>query len=105
MFLARGWELPPPTLTGTAGLDSFIANDNARNLLLRNLGGGKMEEIGIEAGVAFNGDGRQISGMGADFRDFDGDGLPDIVMTGLKGETFELFRNRGKGSFRGRQRQ
>jgi enediyne biosynthesis protein E4 len=78
--------------------DVFIANDNARNLLLHNLGG-KLKEIGIEAGVAFNGDGRQISGMGADFADFDGDGLADIVMTGLRGETFELFHNRGDGTF------
>ena len=30
---------------------------------------------------------------GADFRDFDGDGLADIVMTGLKRETFEIFRS------------
>ena len=53
----------------------------------------------MEASIAYNGDGRQISGMGADFRDFDGDGLPDILMTGLRGETFELFRNNGKGAF------
>ena len=53
----------------------------------------------MEAGIAYNGDGRQISGMGADFRDSDGDGRPDIVMTGLRGETFELFHNRGDGTF------
>jgi hypothetical protein len=53
----------------------------------------------MEAAIAYNGDGRQISGMGADFRDFDGDGLPDILMTGLRRETFELFRNNGKGGF------
>ena len=79
--------------------DIFIANDNDRNLLIHNLGGGKLKEVGMEAGIAYNGDGRQISGMGADFRDFDGDGLPDILMTGLRGETFELFRNNGKGGF------
>ncbi|HZQ93953.1 MAG TPA: CRTAC1 family protein [Candidatus Sulfotelmatobacter sp.] len=79
--------------------DIFIANDNDRNLLIRNLGGGKLKESGMQAGIAYNGDGRQISGMGADFRDFDGDGLPDILMTGLKNETFELFRNNGKGAF------
>jgi hypothetical protein len=73
--------------------DVFIANDNARNVLFQNLGNGKFAEVGIAAGVAFNGDGRQISGMGTDFRDYDGDGKPDIVMTGLAGETFELFRN------------
>jgi enediyne biosynthesis protein E4 len=76
----------------------FVANDNARNLLIRNRFG-KLREVGVEAGVAFNGDGRQISGMGADFADINGDGLPDIVMTGLGGETFELFVNRGDGSF------
>lgn len=79
-------------------IDAFIANDNDRNLLLQNFGK-KMKEVGIESGVAFNGDGRQISGMGADFADVDGDGLPDIVMTGLRGETYELFRNRGDGTF------
>jgi len=78
--------------------DVFIAEDNHRNLLIHNLGS-KLEEIGIPGGVAYNGDGRQISGMGADFADIDGDGLPDIVMTGLRGETFEVFRNRGDGSF------
>lgn len=79
--------------------DVFIANDNDRNLLIRGLSGGKLKEVGMQAGIAFNGDGRQISGMGGDFRDFDGDGLPDILMTGLQNETFELFRNTGKGGF------
>lgn len=79
--------------------DIFVANDNDRNLLIHNLGGGKLKEVGMQAGIAYNGDGRQISGMGADFRDFNGDGLPDILMTGLRNETFELFRNNGKGGF------
>jgi hypothetical protein len=79
--------------------DIFVANDNARNLLFHNKGNGTFEEVGIPVGVAFNGDGRQISGMGADFRDYDGDGRPDIVMTGLSRETFELFRNLGHSRF------
>jgi hypothetical protein len=76
----------------------FVANDHARNLLIRNTTG-KMEEVGVAAGVAYNGDGREISGMGADFGDINGDGLPDIVMTGLRGETFEVFANLGGGIF------
>jgi enediyne biosynthesis protein E4 len=76
----------------------FVANDNARNFLLRNRGKG-FEETGLEAGIAYNGDGRNISGMGADFGDINGDGRPDIVMTGLKNETFEVFLNQGKGIF------
>jgi hypothetical protein len=38
--------------------------------------------------------------MGADFRDYDNDGLPDIVFAALAGETFPLFHNEGKGWFR-----
>jgi hypothetical protein len=37
--------------------------------------------------------------MGVDFRDYDNDGLPDIVYTALTGETFPVFRNMGKGQF------
>lgn len=81
---------------GRAGL--FVANDNARNLLFHNTGHG-FEETGFDAGVAYNGDGRNISGMGADFGDIDGDGRFDLVMTALKNETFGVFLNRGHGEF------
>ncbi|MBS1842366.1 MAG: CRTAC1 family protein [Acidobacteria bacterium] len=96
--LGKGMGIAVADYDGDRHPDVFIANDNAQNILLHGTGK-KFEEIGIEAGVAFNGDGRQISGMGADFGDFDGDGRPDIVMTGLRRETFELFRNRGDGTF------
>ena len=33
------------------------------------------------------------------FSDYDNDGLPDIAVTALAGETFPLFRNLGKGVF------
>ena len=98
-LLGKGMGIAIADYDGDARPDIFIANDNDRNLLIHNLSAGKLKEIGMEAAIAYNGDGRQISGMGADFRDFDGDGLPDILMTGLRGETFELFRNNGKGGF------
>ena len=37
--------------------------------------------------------------MGADFRDLDNDGYPDIFLVALDGETFPLYRNTGKGTF------
>ena len=98
-LFGKGMGISISDYDGDGRPDIFIANDNDRNLLIHNLGGGKLKEVGMEAGVAYNGDGRQLSGMGSDFRDFDGDGLPDILMTGLRGETFELFRNNGKASF------
>ena len=97
-IVGKGMGLALADFDGDGLPEVFVANDNSRNLLLR-FRNGKVEEIGVEAGVAYNGDGRQISGMGADFADVDGDGLPDIVMTGLRGETYELFHNRGDGTF------
>lgn len=97
-LLGKGMGLAMADFAGDGRPGIFVANDNARNLLLRNRGKG-LEEVGLEAGVAYNGDGRNISGMGADFGDIDGDGRPDIVMTGLKNETYEVFLNQGKGAF------
>ena len=65
---------------------------------------GKLQEAGMESWVGYNADGRMISGMGADFGDVDGDGRADIVVTGLRGETFELFHNNGDGTFDDQQR-
>jgi hypothetical protein len=97
-MLGKGMGIAVADFAGDGRPGIFVANDNARNLLLRNRGKG-WEEVGVEAGVSYNGDGRNISGMGADFGDIDGDGRPDIVMTGLKNETYEVFLNRGKGTF------
>src|SRR2546430_7397914 len=43
--------------------------------------------------------GNPISGMGVEFRDYNNDGLPDISLDALAGETFPLLRNRGSGLF------
>lgn len=79
--------------------DVFVANDNAPNLLFHNLGGKRFEEVAMQSGVAYPESGAFISGMGADFRDIDNDGLPDIWHTAIEGETFPLFRNTGDGQF------
>ena len=80
--------------------DAFVSNDAWRNFLFRNRGDGTFEETGLYAGVAYVDAGRPVSGMGADFKDYDGDGRPDIFMTALSNETFPLFRNEGNGMFR-----
>ncbi len=79
--------------------DIFVTNDAAYNSLFHNLGN-KFEEVAFETGVALAEEGSFISGMGLDFRDFNNDGLPDIVFVALKNQTFPLFQNTGKGSFR-----
>jgi hypothetical protein len=97
-MLGKGMGIAMADFMGDGRAGLFVANDNARNLLLRSTSHG-FQDIGIEAGVAYNGDGRNISGMGADFGDIDGNGRPDLVMTGLRSETYEVFLNRGGGSF------
>jgi hypothetical protein len=49
--------------------------------------------------VAVNENGAMVSGMGCDFKDFDGDGWPDIFFTDLSRDVFGLFINQGKGFF------
>ena len=80
--------------------DVFVTNDYVSNYLFRNRGDGTFEETGLLAGVGLRDNGQYISDMGADFRDYDNDGLPDIVVVALAGQTFPLFRNLGRGAFR-----
>jgi hypothetical protein len=80
-------------------LDAFVTNDGLPNSLFRNRGDGTFEETAFAAGVALPDRGLAISSMGTDFRDYDNDGRPDILVTALAGESFPLFRNLGKGQF------
>lgn len=84
---------------GDGFTDVFVANDNSPNLLLHNLGGRRFEDIALAAGVAYNEDGNALAGMGAEFRDIDNDGHPDIWHTAIENETFPLYINRGPRSF------
>ena len=79
--------------------DVFVTNDNLPNFLFQNMSGGRFEEMALPGGVALLDNGKPVASMGADFRDYDNDGLPDIAVTALSGETFPLFRNGGKAGF------
>ena len=79
--------------------DLFVTNDAYYNSLFHNLGD-KFEEVAMAAGVALAEDGNFISGMGVDFRDVNNDGYPDIAFIALNNQTFPLFLNTGKASFR-----
>src|ERR1019366_3132983 len=84
---------------GDGFMDVFVANDNRPNLLFHNLAGRRFEEVAFQAGVAYNEDGNALAGMGAEFRDVNNDGRPDIWHTAIENETFPLFLNRGAGRF------
>ncbi len=80
-------------------IDIFVANDSMFEFLYRNKGNGTLEEVGLAAGIAADGDGRTYAGMGVDFADYNNDGLPDLIITDLANQMYALYRNNGDGSF------
>ena len=74
-------------------IDLFVANDTMPNFLFVNKGGGKFEEIGLAAGVAYGEAGRPRSGMGVDAADYDGDGWQDLFVANIDHEFFSLYHN------------
>ena len=94
--LGKGMGVAIADYDGDGLMDIFVANDSVPNFLFHNLGHAKFEEAGLLAGVALNEDGRPVAGMGADFRDFDNDGRPDLVFTAMINDTYPLLRNTGK---------
>ncbi len=97
--VGRGMSVAVADADGDGLADLFVANDQLRNFLFRNVGGRAFVEAGVETGVAYTEDGVPVSGMGADFRDLDQDGRPDIFLTALSGEPFPLYLNTSDGFF------
>ena len=98
-FVGKGMGVAFADYDGDGFTDIFIANDTYRNFLFHNNGNGTFTETGILSGVAYSESGKSVAGMGADFRDIDNDGKPDIFMTDMFGEGFLYFRNLGNGIF------
>ena len=98
-FMGKGMSVTFADYDGDGYLDAFVANDTTQNFLFHNLKGKKFEDIALSAGVGYAPDGKARSGMGADFRDVNNDGLPDIWHTAVEREEFPLFINQGNGEF------
>jgi hypothetical protein len=79
--------------------DILVANDSVRQQLYRNRGDGTFEDLALMAGVGYDENGKTFAGMGVDARDYDNDGLADILITALSNETYPLYRNNGDDSF------
>ena len=79
--------------------DIFVANDSMVEFLFHNKGNGTFDEVGLDAGVAVDGEGRTFAGMGADFSDFNNDGFPDIAVDDLANQEYAIYRNARDGTF------
>ncbi len=93
-----GLGVMPADFDRDGDLDLFVANDETPNVLFRN-DGGRLDDIGLQAGVAYNGDGELEASMGVDAGDCDGDGDLDLYVTNFYGETNTLYLNSGDGTF------
>ncbi len=72
-------------------LDIMVANDTVQNFLFRNLGGGRFEEQGVVAGLAFDSMGAATGAMGIDAGAI-ADGMPlAVAIANFANESTSLY--------------
>jgi len=81
-------------------MDIVVANDTQPNFLYYNLGGGRFEDRALEAGIAYDANGKTRAGMGIDVADVGNDGHVCIAIGNFSREPLSLFREEGEGIFR-----
>jgi hypothetical protein len=79
--------------------DIYVACDQTPSLMYINQGDGTFAEEAVFRGVAYDENGKAMSGMGVTAADYDGDGLLDIFRSNFSDERETLYHNRGKGEF------
>lgn len=93
--LTGGRSAVAADLFGTGRIDLFCGNENDRNRLFRNMGGGRFQEVALELGLA---DPVQHA-RGVALGDFDRDGRFDLVIGNWEG-LHRLMMQQEDGSFR-----
>ena len=85
---------------GDGMTDLYVANDQWRNTLFHNEGGGVFRDVSDETGTGYPEEGsvtafgrKTRSGMGLVATDLDGDGRPDLCVTNYANEPDTLYRN------------
>jgi enediyne biosynthesis protein E4 len=77
----RGLGVLIAELTGDNRPDIYVANDGTPCWLFANQGNLRFKEIGEQAGVARDGQGQALAGMGVATADLDGDGFCELVVS------------------------
>jgi hypothetical protein len=94
-FIGKGMGVAFADYDNDGFTDVFVSNDTSPNFLFHNQGDGTFKDIALEKGVAYTVTGSLVAGMGAEFRDLNNDGRPDIFHTAMSGDTFPLYKNSG----------
>ncbi len=96
--LGKAWGVVATDVNNDGRMDLFVSNDTVANFLLMNRGG-RFEETGLAADVAYSAEGRARSGMGVDSADFNQDGWMDLFVANIDQEIFSLYQNNRDGTF------
>jgi hypothetical protein len=94
-YIGKGMGIAFADYDNDGFTDIFVSNDTFPNFLLHNNHDGTFKDVALEQGVAYTADGSVVAGMGADFRDLNNDGRPDIFHAAMFGNTFPLYKNTG----------
>ena len=100
LLTGKGLGVLAADLIGDPLPDLYVANDTVPNFLFENLGGLRFEERGLPAGVAYDGDGNALAGMGIAAADIEPDGDLDLFVTNFQGESNNLYVSDRHGVFR-----
>ncbi|MFQ5737772.1 MAG: CRTAC1 family protein [Acidobacteriota bacterium] len=86
-------------LDGNGLPDLYVANDSTPNYLYRNLGNGRLEEIGLLSGLSVSSQGLEQAGMGVAAADYLNQGRFSLYVTNFSEEYNTLYRNDGDFNF------
>ncbi len=95
----RGLGVVIADLVGDRNLDLYVANDGSPCWLFENLGHLRFREVGLAAGVALDGRGDALAGMGVAVGDVDGDGRSDLLVSNFFERSTVGFRALGDGTY------
>lgn len=93
----KGLGVVAADLVGDPLPDLYVANDTVPNFLFENLGGLRFREVGLPVGLAYDGDGSALAGMGIAVGDIEPDGDSDLFVTNFAGEANTLYALSGSG--------
>jgi hypothetical protein len=96
--LGKAWGVVATDINNDGRIDLFVANDTVANVLFVNRGG-RFEEVGLAADVAYSAEGRARSGMGVDSADCNDDGWMDLFVANIDQEIFSLYQNNHDETF------
>ncbi len=94
-YIGKGMGVAFADYDNDGFMDVFVSNDTWPNFLLHNSGDGTFKDVALETGTDYTSDGSAVAGMGAEFRDLNNDGLPDIFHTAMVTDGFPLYKNTG----------